>query len=100
MKRKPPRPPESVVLSYCEPVVGNASNTWHLRRLSADGRKLGGGVDSPSLCGRVEEGRGWDIDVPVLWPEALANSERRYDWGSLMVCPQCVALVPEHLRTD
>ncbi len=29
------------------------------------GKKFGGGVDTPSLCGRVKKGLGWDLRLPV-----------------------------------
>ena len=37
--------------SFCESVTG--IGPWHIRQLSPAGKKTGGGIDSPSLCGRI-----------------------------------------------
>lgn len=51
--------------SFCEPVMAGVRATWHIRPLTKAGRKLGGGIDTASLCGWVVRGNGWDIDVPI-----------------------------------
>lgn len=53
--------------SFCERVWAGPSSPWHIRRLSSAGRKLGGGIDTRSLCGRIvpPEGKGWDLDVEI-----------------------------------
>jgi hypothetical protein len=51
--------------SYCEPAWAAPLGSWCIRPLTDTGRKLGGGVDTESLCGRVLVGQGWDLDVPV-----------------------------------
>lgn len=49
--------------SFCEPVWVGSAARWCVRPLTDRGRKLGGGVDTPSLCGRVDpaKGGGWDL---------------------------------------
>ena len=34
--------------------------TWHIRMLSDKGKFMGGGADTPSLCGTKH--RGWDVN--------------------------------------
>lgn len=61
------------VYSFCESVIG--IGPWHIRVLTPVGQKLGGGIDSPSLCGRVRPDGddtpthrglgGWDLNVPI-----------------------------------
>jgi len=73
--------------SFCESVTG--IGPWHIRPLTAWGRKLGGGIDTGSLCGRVQPmgifgpdghrgGGGWDIGVEIK-PDRLDGP-----------CPKCV----------
>lgn len=49
--------------SYCESIAATGRSAWHIRKLTKHGRFLGGGIDSKSLCGRIE--RGWDLAPPV-----------------------------------
>lgn len=51
--------------SFCEPVTATSNSPWHIRRLTEKGKFLGGGVDTPSLCGRVRERRGWDLETNI-----------------------------------
>lgn len=57
--------------SYCESVHAGSMSPWHIRRpLPRTGLMTSGGIDTPSLCGRVKPfGRGgtggWDLSVPV-----------------------------------
>lgn len=51
--------------SFCESASAGPHNTWHIRKLTSKGRKLGGGVDTVSLCGRMPITYGWDLDVPI-----------------------------------
>ena len=51
--------------SFCESVHGTGVSRWHIRRLTDAGKKLGGGIDTPSLCGRVMPPYGWDLDVQI-----------------------------------
>lgn len=67
------------VYSFCESVHASSISPWHLRKLTEVGQKLGGGVDTPSLCGRVKERQGWDLDVEIT-EHHLGHA-----------CPTCVA---------
>lgn len=48
-----------MTFSFCET---NAAYVYHIRRLTPAGRKLGGGADTPALCGRKVS---WDVPTPV-----------------------------------
>lgn len=60
--------------SFCEAVTAEALSKWHIRLLTDTGRKLGGGADTPALCGRVVS---WDIRTEVA-PNTLE-----------FACPTC-----------
>jgi len=64
---------------FCESSSAGGLAVWHLRQLSDAGPKYGGGLDTPSLCGRVKPPYGWDLEVAV--------TERHL----LTACPACVA---------
>lgn len=49
--------------SFCESVTATSRSPWCIRLLTKQGRKCGGGIDTPSLCGRVQPPNGWDIAV-------------------------------------
>ncbi len=51
--------------SFCESVTATGISPWCIRPLTDQGRKLSGGVDTASLCGRVQPPHGWDIGLPV-----------------------------------
>jgi hypothetical protein len=48
--------------SYCEYWSAGSLSNWHIRRLTSKGKKLSGGTDTLSLCGRKMT---WDITSPV-----------------------------------
>lgn len=48
--------------SLCETAYAGPSSLWHIRRLTSCGKKLGGGVDTNSLCGKKVA---WDLDVEI-----------------------------------
>lgn len=70
--------------SFCESVTATSMSPWHIRRLTKVGRKLGGGIDTPSLCGRVRKEKGWDLETPIN-AFHLANG----------CCPECLKLFEE-----
>lgn len=72
--------------SFCESIYATPRSRWHLRVLTSVGRKLGGGIDTPSLCGHVKERGGWDLDVEV-------NERQLVD-----ACPLCYAAYKEATR--
>jgi hypothetical protein len=63
-------------LSFCEPVSAAGGSAIHIRILSPQGRYLGGGADTPALCGRA---MAWDNEGPVT-DETV---------GIRRTCPQC-----------
>lgn len=67
------------VLSFCESVTATGLSPWCLRWLDAAGPKFGGGVTTPSMCGRVRARFGWDIEVAITPFHLEANA-----------CPQCL----------
>ena len=48
--------------SFCESAHAGPFSKWHIRKLTKIGRKLGGGADTPSLCGRKVS---WDLNVEL-----------------------------------
>jgi hypothetical protein len=74
-ERVPPYwlPGEKPPYAFCESVTG--IGPWHIRKLGPAGLKLGGGIDTPSLCGRLRPlgdhtaerlgGGGWDLEVRI-----------------------------------
>ena len=72
--------------SFCESIHGSF-NTWHIRLLTPAGRKLGGGIDTESLCGRVNHG--WDIRKPVELNEVMAGRGLKDDMGAYHYCLLC-----------
>jgi len=68
-------------LSFCEPAQAAPLAKWCLRVLTDKGQKFGGGIDTPSLCGRVQPPMGWDLAILV----SLKHPS---------ICPQCL----EHLK--
>lgn len=51
--------------SFCESVTATSMSPWCIRKLTKTGRYLSGGVDTPSLCGRVRIRLGWDLAVSI-----------------------------------
>ena len=67
---------ESFITDYafCEAATASGSTPWHIRPLTAAGKKLSGGADTPALCGRIVA---WDIAVRIV-ETSLATA-----------CPRC-----------
>lgn len=78
--------------AYCESVHATSISPWHIRELSAAvGLKLGGGVDTASLCGRVQPRGagpggfgGWDLVVAVELDDPFGR-----------VCVQCLKVLQQ-----
>lgn len=51
--------------SFCESVAAGPRSPWHIRKLTDKGKKLGGGIDTPGLCGHPRVTYGWDLDVDI-----------------------------------
>ena len=69
--------------SFCEPASASSISPWCIRPLTDKGRKLGGGVDTQSLCGRVQERFGWDLNTPVSVDDSRA-------------CKKCIEIFQEN----
>ncbi len=54
-------PVTKVSYSFCETVTAGSSTPWHIRELTARGKMLGGGADTPALCGVKVS---WDLSTP------------------------------------
>jgi hypothetical protein len=70
-----------VSFSFCEQANASGTTPWHIRRLSAAGRKPSGGADTPSLCGRTVS---WDLEGEVT-PHHLTHC-----------CQRCAAVYANH----
>lgn len=44
--------------SFCETVTANPFTFWHIRPLTSNGQKFGGGADTKSLCDKIVS---WDL---------------------------------------
>jgi len=74
---------ELLKFAFCERNGASSSTPWCIRQLSNAGPKYGGGIDTNSLCGKVQADRwgGWDVDVEIT--EDRLNREG-------VACPECV----------
>ncbi len=72
--------------SFCESTYATGESSWHIRELTDVGQRLGGGIDTPSLCGKVKPPWGWDLKVNM--------SKHHLGHG----CPKCKELYDESLR--
>jgi hypothetical protein len=71
---------ETPPYAFCEPVFATSLRPWCIRKLGKAGLKLGGGIDTPSLCGRVQPSctsggkgsGGWDNSVRIM-PQHLTH---------------------------
>ena len=51
--------------AFCESVTASGTSPWHIRELSEQGLKLGGGIDRSSFCGCVKPPHGWDLRAEI-----------------------------------
>ena len=77
-------PVEVPEYAFCESVVAGVNARWHIRKVQ-DKLYLGGGINTPSLCGHVKPSGpeygalgGWDVNVKI--------TERHLEHS----CPECV----------
>ena len=79
-KSVPPMP--SPTHSFCETMFASGVTPWHIRKLTEVGRKLGGGADTESLCGKRVS---WDLNVEIT-PHHLTHCclycRRIYEQGA------------------
>lgn len=92
-------PADLIRYSLCEPSQAAAMAKWHVRKLSDAGPKYGGGIDTPSLCKKVQPwgepvpGKkykgygGWDLEVRITQHHLEHN-----------VCGECRTLLLEELH--
>jgi len=50
------------VYSFSETETATGSSSWHIRKLTNQGKKLGGGADTLALCGAKVC---WDLNVEI-----------------------------------
>lgn len=65
-----------VQYSFCETV--HAVGPWHIRRLTEKGYCLGGGADTPALCGRKVA---WDVSSRIAVTPNLLKKLATHDTG-------------------
>jgi hypothetical protein len=73
-----------VQYAFCERVTAGPTSPWHIRQLTDKGKKLGGGADTPSLCGSK---MAWDVNVDIT-EHHLGHS-----------CKECVRLYRERSKS-
>lgn len=79
------RPP----YAFCEPVWSGPLHRWHIRKIDPSvGLRLGGGIDSASLCSAVPPNQGWDLQVRIT-EHHLSHA-----------CPQCVAAYRANVHSE
>lgn len=64
--------------SFCESLWAGSQSPWHIRIVPEGAElKTGGGIQTGSLCGHVDAGKGWDLEIEVA------------SWGPDHVCKKC-----------
>ena len=69
LRPEPPLPPPPKD-SFCESIGAHWNSPWHIRPLTSNGKSMGGGVDTQSLCGRKMS---WDMK-PDVNPHQLRHA--------------------------
>lgn len=72
------------VYSFCESTAAPPLGGWHLRKMTAIGKKLGGGVDTDGLCGFPKSPYGWDLQVGLTEHHLTKN-----------MCSRCLVIYKE-----
>lgn len=80
-------PGEKPPFTLCEPVWASGHGLWCIRKTTEVGPKLGGGIDTASLCGRVPAHKGWDLNVRLTEHHLTHNT-----------CKKCLELYREATR--
>lgn len=70
--------------SFCESVYAGPRTPWHVRKLTSQGRKLGGGADTAALCGQEVS---WDLQVPICQHHLTTHT-----------CSRCVTKYEEEAK--
>jgi len=79
--------------AFCESSTAGSLAPWHMRPLTLKGKKLSGGIDTRSLCGRASPSTengvgGWDLEVDFDGYADYLDAETA---GRRHVCKTCVA---------
>jgi hypothetical protein len=84
--------PKTTGLSYCETAYATGTSPHHIRVLTDEGMKTGGGADTPALCGTDVA---WDTSAVA----SLEQLEARitHEHPSNRVCVPCREAAHEHL---
>lgn len=72
--------------AFCESVTASPISPWCIRELTKEGKKLTGGVDTASFCGRVRPPMGWDLNVD--FKSHLTYTKTSGD--AKHICPRCL----------
>lgn len=75
---------DKVEFAFCEAMTASATSPWHIRPLTAVGKKLGGGADTPALCGRKVS---WDLQGDVK--PTMDSYRKATSAGPSYVCNAC-----------
>jgi hypothetical protein len=78
-------------LSFCESVDATPTSPVHLREVGPEGRKYGGGVPTPALCGRDLHRGCWDLPTEVTSKSVAAADQDRPG----RICASCAAVYDE-----
>lgn len=78
--------------SLCESVTASSISPWCIRPLTETGKHLTGGVDTPSLCGRVREHYGWDLALDFLVYYTRCRRLPNTGKGVGRLCGRCLAI--------
>ena len=85
--------------SFCEPSFAGSLVRWCIRELSVQGPKYTGGIDTPSLCGRVQP---FGAKVSGKKNPGVGGWDVRVEMTALHVahaCPECVRAYQAMLKS-
>jgi len=72
-----------MTFSFCEPVWATPTSRIHIREHEGE-RKVGGGINTPTLCGRMMN-YGWDLEGEVT----VERIDARLAAETGPTCPDC-----------
>lgn len=72
--------------AYCETITAGSTTPWHVRELTAKGKRLSGGADTRALCGRQVS---WDLNIDM----EPNGADRR-------CCKLCLEILQQREATD
>lgn len=71
----------------CEPVFATSWTRIHIRNLEGKEPKVGGGINTPTLCGRLMY-YGWDLEEPIT----IASLDAGLNSDVNPACPKCAEI--------